>query len=60
MAKECPSRSKDGMKYPTVTKNTKGEDIRCQYVATCAGLHSDRISELVTAILILEWVITCF
>ncbi|XP_062946892.1 L-2-hydroxyglutarate dehydrogenase, mitochondrial isoform X2 [Cynocephalus volans] len=46
MAKESPSRSKDGMKYPIVIKNTKGEEIRCQYVVTCAGLYSDRISEL--------------
>ncbi|XP_045423496.1 L-2-hydroxyglutarate dehydrogenase, mitochondrial isoform X1 [Lemur catta] len=46
MAKESPSSSKDGMKYPIVIKNTKGEEIRCQYVVTCAGLYSDRISEL--------------
>ncbi|XP_022426320.2 L-2-hydroxyglutarate dehydrogenase, mitochondrial isoform X3 [Delphinapterus leucas] len=46
MAKESPSRSKDGMKYPIVIRNTKGEEVRCQYVVTCAGLHSDRISEL--------------
>ncbi|XP_033707052.1 L-2-hydroxyglutarate dehydrogenase, mitochondrial isoform X2 [Tursiops truncatus] len=46
MAKESPSRSKDGMKYPVVIRNTKGEEVRCQYVVTCAGLHSDRISEL--------------
>ncbi|XP_063500666.1 L-2-hydroxyglutarate dehydrogenase, mitochondrial isoform X4 [Symphalangus syndactylus] len=46
MAKESPSRSIDGMQYPIVIKNTKGEEIRCQYVVTCAGLYSDRISEL--------------
>nr|XP_002718278.1 L-2-hydroxyglutarate dehydrogenase, mitochondrial isoform X2 [Oryctolagus cuniculus]XP_051678780.1 L-2-hydroxyglutarate dehydrogenase, mitochondrial isoform X2 [Oryctolagus cuniculus] len=46
MAKESPSRSKDGMKYPIVIKNTKGEEVRSQYVVTCAGLYSDRISEL--------------
>ncbi|XP_005376884.1 PREDICTED: L-2-hydroxyglutarate dehydrogenase, mitochondrial [Chinchilla lanigera] len=46
MAKESPSSSKDGMKYPIVIKNTKREEIRCQYVVTCAGLYSDRISEL--------------
>ncbi|XP_063554374.1 L-2-hydroxyglutarate dehydrogenase, mitochondrial isoform X3 [Gorilla gorilla gorilla] len=34
------------MQYPIVIKNTKGEEIRCQYVVTCAGLYSDRISEL--------------
>uniref|UniRef100_A0A8C0X3M3 L-2-hydroxyglutarate dehydrogenase, mitochondrial n=1 Tax=Castor canadensis TaxID=51338 RepID=A0A8C0X3M3_CASCN len=38
--------SKNGMKYPIVIKNTKGEEIQCQYVVTCAGLYSDRISEL--------------
>nr|XP_036871858.1 L-2-hydroxyglutarate dehydrogenase, mitochondrial isoform X3 [Manis javanica] len=46
MAKESPSRSKDGMKYPIVIRNTKGEEVQCQYVVTCAGLYSDRISEL--------------
>ncbi|XP_037586712.1 L-2-hydroxyglutarate dehydrogenase, mitochondrial isoform X1 [Cebus imitator] len=46
MAKEGPSGSIDGMKYLIVIKNTKGEEIRCQYVVTCAGLYSDRISEL--------------
>ncbi|XP_026921478.1 L-2-hydroxyglutarate dehydrogenase, mitochondrial isoform X3 [Acinonyx jubatus] len=46
LAKESPSRSKDGMKYPIVIRNTKGEEVQCQYVVTCAGLYSDRISEL--------------
>ncbi|XP_027785652.1 L-2-hydroxyglutarate dehydrogenase, mitochondrial isoform X1 [Marmota flaviventris] len=46
MARESPPRSIDGMKYPIMVKNTKGEEIQCQYVVTCAGLHSDRISEL--------------
>ncbi|PNJ70253.1 L-2-hydroxyglutarate dehydrogenase, mitochondrial isoform X1 [Pongo abelii] len=46
MAKESLSRSIDGMQYPIVIKNIKGEEIRCQYVVTCAGLYSDRISEL--------------
>ncbi|XP_006731195.1 L-2-hydroxyglutarate dehydrogenase, mitochondrial [Leptonychotes weddellii] len=36
MAKESPSGSKDG----------EGEEVQCQYVVTCAGLYSDRISEL--------------
>ncbi|XP_050009640.1 L-2-hydroxyglutarate dehydrogenase, mitochondrial [Alexandromys fortis] len=43
---ESPSRSKDGMNYPITVKNTKGEEVHCRYVVTCAGLHSDRISEL--------------
>ncbi|XP_035865691.1 L-2-hydroxyglutarate dehydrogenase, mitochondrial isoform X3 [Phyllostomus discolor] len=46
MARESPSRSEDGMKYPIVIRNTKGEEVQCQYVVTCAGLYSDRISEL--------------
>ncbi|XP_012579802.1 PREDICTED: L-2-hydroxyglutarate dehydrogenase, mitochondrial isoform X2 [Condylura cristata] len=46
MAKESPSRSEDGMKYPIVIRNSKGTEVRCQYVVTCAGLYSDRISEL--------------
>ncbi|KAM5339950.1 L-2-hydroxyglutarate dehydrogenase, mitochondrial isoform 2-T2 [Glossophaga mutica] len=46
MATESPSRSEDGMKYPIVIRNTKGEEVQCQYVVTCAGLYSDRISEL--------------
>ncbi|XP_004454176.1 L-2-hydroxyglutarate dehydrogenase, mitochondrial [Dasypus novemcinctus] len=46
VAKESPSGSKDGLKHPIVIRNTKGEEVRCQYVLTCAGLYSDRISEL--------------
>ncbi|XP_066200213.1 L-2-hydroxyglutarate dehydrogenase, mitochondrial isoform X3 [Saccopteryx leptura] len=46
MAEESPSRNEDGMKYPIVIRNTKGEEVQCQYVVTCAGLYSDRISEL--------------
>ncbi|KAM5235133.1 L-2-hydroxyglutarate dehydrogenase, mitochondrial [Ctenodactylus gundi] len=46
MAKESPSSSKDGMKYPIVIKNIKGEEVRGRHVVTCAGLHSDRVSEL--------------
>ncbi|KAM8781924.1 L-2-hydroxyglutarate dehydrogenase, mitochondrial isoform 2-T2 [Rhynchonycteris naso] len=46
IAEESPSRSEDGMKYPIVIRNTKEEEVQCQYVVTCAGLYSDRISEL--------------
>ncbi|XP_004584862.2 L-2-hydroxyglutarate dehydrogenase, mitochondrial isoform X1 [Ochotona princeps] len=46
MAKESPSGTEAGMNYPIVIKNTKGEEVRSQYVVTCAGLYSDRISEL--------------
>ncbi|XP_066128216.1 L-2-hydroxyglutarate dehydrogenase, mitochondrial isoform X3 [Saccopteryx bilineata] len=46
VAEESPSRNEDGMKYPIVIRNTKGEEVQCQYVVTCAGLYSDRISEL--------------
>ncbi|XP_006899281.1 PREDICTED: l-2-hydroxyglutarate dehydrogenase, mitochondrial [Elephantulus edwardii] len=46
MMKESPSGSQDGMKYPVVIRNTKGEEVWCQNVITCAGLYSDRISEM--------------
>ncbi|KAM4853783.1 L-2-hydroxyglutarate dehydrogenase, mitochondrial isoform 2-T2 [Thomomys bottae] len=46
MAKESVSESKEENEFPVVIKNTKGEEIRCHYVVTCAGLYSDRISEL--------------
>ncbi|XP_049623244.1 L-2-hydroxyglutarate dehydrogenase, mitochondrial [Suncus etruscus] len=46
MTKENSSSSADGIKYPVVIRNTKDKDVRCQYVVTCAGLYSDRISEL--------------
>jgi 2-hydroxyglutarate dehydrogenase len=46
IAKESPSRSKDSMNYPIAVKNSKGKEIRCRYVVTCAGLYSDHISEL--------------
>ncbi|XP_038612666.1 L-2-hydroxyglutarate dehydrogenase, mitochondrial [Tachyglossus aculeatus] len=43
---ESPMGSIEGMKYPVVIRNSKGEEVRCRYVLTCAGLHSDRLSEL--------------
>ncbi|CAM5152109.1 unnamed protein product [Natator depressus] len=46
MAKESPSESEDGMKYPVIVRNSKGEEIRCQHIVTCAGLYSDRLSEI--------------
>ncbi|XP_065450055.1 L-2-hydroxyglutarate dehydrogenase, mitochondrial isoform X2 [Chrysemys picta bellii] len=46
MAKESPSESEDGMKYPVVVRNSKGEEIRCQHIVTCAGLYSDRLCEI--------------
>ncbi|NXD11728.1 L2HDH protein, partial [Nothocercus nigrocapillus] len=46
MAKESSSESEDGLKYPVIVRNSKGEEISCQYVVTCAGLHSDRLSEI--------------
>uniref|UniRef100_A0A663LNG0 L-2-hydroxyglutarate dehydrogenase, mitochondrial n=1 Tax=Athene cunicularia TaxID=194338 RepID=A0A663LNG0_ATHCN len=36
MAKESSSESEDG----------KGEEIYCQHIVTCAGLYSDRLSEI--------------
>lgn len=46
VAKENRPRSKDGLKYPIAVKNSKGKEIRCRYVVTCASLYSDHISEL--------------
>ncbi|NWH66700.1 L2HDH protein, partial [Geococcyx californianus] len=45
MAKESPSESVDGKAdfFPTFTT---GEEIYCQHVVTCAGLYSDRLSEI--------------
>uniref|UniRef100_F6USC1 L-2-hydroxyglutarate dehydrogenase, mitochondrial n=2 Tax=Ornithorhynchus anatinus TaxID=9258 RepID=F6USC1_ORNAN len=46
MVNESAVGSIEGMKYPVVIRNSKGEEVRCRYVVTCAGLHSDRLSEL--------------
>uniref|UniRef100_A0A8D0FBS7 L-2-hydroxyglutarate dehydrogenase, mitochondrial n=1 Tax=Strix occidentalis caurina TaxID=311401 RepID=A0A8D0FBS7_STROC len=46
MAKESSSESEDGLKYPVIVRNSKGEEIYCQHIVTCAGLYSDRLSEI--------------
>ncbi|KAM9289715.1 L-2-hydroxyglutarate dehydrogenase, mitochondrial isoform 2-T2 [Cariama cristata] len=46
MAKESSSDSEDGLKYPVVVRNSKGEEIYCRHIVTCAGLYSDRLSEI--------------
>ncbi|XP_062491567.1 L-2-hydroxyglutarate dehydrogenase, mitochondrial isoform X1 [Pezoporus occidentalis] len=46
MAKESSSESADGLKYPLIVRNAKGEEIYCRHIVTCAGLYSDRLSEI--------------
>ncbi|KAJ1104185.1 hypothetical protein NDU88_001598 [Pleurodeles waltl] len=46
MVKESSADSLEGMKYPVIVRNSKGEEVRCQYVVTCGGLFSDRLSEI--------------
>uniref|UniRef100_A0A8D0GEL6 L-2-hydroxyglutarate dehydrogenase, mitochondrial n=1 Tax=Sphenodon punctatus TaxID=8508 RepID=A0A8D0GEL6_SPHPU len=46
MAKECPLESKEGMKHPVVVRSSKGEELLCQHIVTCAGLHADRLSAI--------------
>ncbi|NXA70998.1 L2HDH protein, partial [Mohoua ochrocephala] len=46
MAKESSPESEDGLKYPVIVRNKKGEEISCGHILTCAGLHSDRLSEI--------------
>ncbi|OXB72808.1 UNVERIFIED_CONTAM: hypothetical protein H355_011332 [Colinus virginianus] len=35
-----------GLKYPVIVRSSKGEEIYCQHIVTCAGLYSDRLSEI--------------
>ncbi|KAJ6654011.1 hypothetical protein lerEdw1_007520 [Lerista edwardsae] len=46
MATESPAGSKEGMKYPVVVRNSKGAEIRCRHLVSCAGLYSDRLSQI--------------
>ncbi|NXD72598.1 L2HDH protein, partial [Eolophus roseicapillus] len=46
MTKESSSESEDGLKYPVIVRNSKGEEIYCRHIVTCAGLYSDRLSEI--------------
>ncbi|XP_017943886.1 L-2-hydroxyglutarate dehydrogenase, mitochondrial [Manacus vitellinus] len=46
MAKESSPGSEDGLKYPVIVRNKKGEEISCGHLLTCAGLYSDRLSEI--------------
>uniref|UniRef100_A0A8C5PXP6 L-2-hydroxyglutarate dehydrogenase, mitochondrial n=1 Tax=Leptobrachium leishanense TaxID=445787 RepID=A0A8C5PXP6_9ANUR len=45
MTRESPMGS-EGMQYPVMIRSTKGEDVYCKYVVTCAGLFSDRLSQI--------------
>ncbi|KAM6467394.1 L-2-hydroxyglutarate dehydrogenase, mitochondrial isoform 1-T1 [Liasis olivaceus] len=46
MAKESADGSKEGMKYPIVVRNSKGKEVRCRHLVSCAGLYSDRLSQI--------------
>ncbi|XP_048805148.1 L-2-hydroxyglutarate dehydrogenase, mitochondrial [Lagopus muta] len=46
MAKESSSGNEDGLKYPVIVRSSKGEEICCGHIVTCAGLYSDRLSEI--------------
>uniref|UniRef100_A0A6I8RGF5 L-2-hydroxyglutarate dehydrogenase, mitochondrial n=1 Tax=Xenopus tropicalis TaxID=8364 RepID=A0A6I8RGF5_XENTR len=46
MVNESPAGSVQGIEYPVAIKNNKGEEVHCKYVLTCAGLFSDRVSQV--------------
>ncbi|CAL8288928.1 unnamed protein product [Gadus morhua 'NCC'] len=46
MANESAAGSSEGLKYPIAIRAKKGEEVRCRYVLTCGGLHSDRLSQI--------------
>nr|XP_056707101.1 L-2-hydroxyglutarate dehydrogenase, mitochondrial [Euleptes europaea] len=46
MTKGSPAGSKEGMKYPVVVRSSKGEEIHCRHIVSCAGLYSDRLSQI--------------
>ncbi|KAM8920825.1 L-2-hydroxyglutarate dehydrogenase, mitochondrial [Pelodytes ibericus] len=45
MANESPAGSAQGIEYPVLIRNTKGEEVRCKYAVICAGLFADRLSQ---------------
>ncbi|XP_062850947.1 L-2-hydroxyglutarate dehydrogenase, mitochondrial [Trichomycterus rosablanca] len=46
MVTDSPAESSEGLKYPIIIRNSQGEEVRSRYVLTCAGLYSDRLSEI--------------
>ncbi|XP_049596799.1 L-2-hydroxyglutarate dehydrogenase, mitochondrial isoform X1 [Syngnathus scovelli] len=46
LAAESPAGSAEGLKYPIIIKDKKGNELRCSYVLTCGGLYSDRLSQI--------------
>ncbi|XP_068108093.1 L-2-hydroxyglutarate dehydrogenase, mitochondrial-like [Hyperolius riggenbachi] len=46
LVSESPAGSEQGLDYPVAIKNLKGEEVYCKYVLTCAGLFSDRLSQV--------------
>ncbi|XP_069495079.1 L-2-hydroxyglutarate dehydrogenase, mitochondrial isoform X1 [Ambystoma mexicanum] len=43
---ESAEDDQEGIKYPVIVSSSMGQEVHCQYVVTCAGLYSDRISEV--------------
>lgn len=46
MATESPAGTTEGMEYPIVIRDSKGDEVRCRFVLTCGGLYSDRLSQI--------------
>ncbi|KAL9849654.1 L-2-hydroxyglutarate dehydrogenase, mitochondrial [Geothlypis trichas] len=46
MAQEGPAGSEDGLRYPVIVRSTKGQEVSCRHIVTCAGLHSDRLARI--------------
>ncbi|XP_037097206.1 L-2-hydroxyglutarate dehydrogenase, mitochondrial [Syngnathus acus] len=46
LAAESPAGSAEGLKYPIIIKDKKGNELGCSYVLTCGGLYSDRLSQI--------------
>ncbi|XP_077123451.1 L-2-hydroxyglutarate dehydrogenase, mitochondrial isoform X1 [Ranitomeya variabilis] len=46
MMNESSTGSEQDLEYPVVIRNTQGEEVYCKYVLTCAGLFSDRVSQI--------------
>ncbi|KAK3609293.1 hypothetical protein CHS0354_038001 [Potamilus streckersoni] len=43
---ESEAGSISGIQYPITVTASRGQEVQCKYVVTCAGLYSDRIAEL--------------
>ncbi|XP_056152078.1 L-2-hydroxyglutarate dehydrogenase, mitochondrial isoform X2 [Lampris incognitus] len=43
---ESPAGGTEGLRHPIAIRDEKGGEVRCRYVLTCGGLHSDRLSQI--------------